>query len=43
MKCVKNIKTKEITRVSDRVASMLITNGEAKYTTKGAWKRVGRP
>ena len=43
MKCIQNIKTKTITRVSETDAQKAVIAGEATYTTKGAWKSAGRP
>ena len=43
MKCIKNIKTEAVTRVSESEAQKAVIAGEATYTTKGAWKKVGRP
>ena len=42
-KCIKIIETGEIRRVSDDEAYRQVLAGSACYTTKKAWKRVGRP
>ena len=38
MKCIKDIKTDQITRVSDRVAEDKVRGGTAVYVNKQEWK-----
>ena len=39
MKCIKNFKTKRITRVQDRTAAKSVTLGVSEYCAKGEWKK----
>lgn len=42
-KCVEDVTTKEIRRVSNELAEELVASGTYRYTTKGAWKRSKAP
>lgn len=42
MKCIRNVKTGKITRVSDEHASVQVKGGDWAYTSKERWKLDGR-
>jgi len=42
MKCVKDIKSGIVTRVSNDRAAEMVAKGTHKYTSKDEWKRGGR-
>lgn len=39
MKCIKNKKTGNVSRVEDKIADSSVTNGTASYCTKQEWKK----
>jgi hypothetical protein len=43
MKCVKNMKTEEITRVPDAEAHAMVASGDWGYISRADWKAAGRP
>ena len=40
MKCIKDIKSGRINRVSDSTAKSLVEKGEAEYVKKEEWKKI---
>lgn len=42
MKCVKDIKTGKVRRVSNERAEEMVKTGTHTYSSKGAWKSQGR-
>lgn len=42
MKCIINKTTKDVTRVYDSEACVLVSNGTHEYTNKANWKKKGR-
>jgi len=42
MKCIKNVKTGKITRVSNDIASIAVDSEEFKYISKSTWKSKTR-
>jgi hypothetical protein len=43
MKCIKNVQTDELNRVTDREAELLIDSKEYVYVNKQQWKDAKRP
>lgn len=42
MKCIRNLVTEEITRVSDEEAAEKVATQKFQYTTKSAWRAQER-
>lgn len=42
MKCVKNVKTSEIVRVSEESADLKVSSGKWNYCSKSEWKSTTR-